>query len=207
MQVGVVRPQFNVKKQLDLSLVSRRQTLYEHTQKPLNQKPPGPRIHGKPYSKDMKYVLYTHSNCSISSKISQYVHTNSLPVFTQDVSKLQNKPEWLRGVPTLVDTYNGSVVTGSQALDTIYNIRLVAQSLPKIDEKGTTDINRFGRALPKVTFDTLFAEPATPDIPQKNIEVSEKAIDDLLAKRNINKLSTITEDGQGTAEIDKTINA
>jgi hypothetical protein len=183
---GVIRPQFNSKKTLDINLIQRRSNMYNtqnNTPKPVESKNTGSSI--------TDYVLYTHVISPSNVSVTEYIKVNNLSIHIQDVTKLHTKPEWLRGVPTLANTYDGIIHTGTRALDIIYNLKPTEP--PKIDIPKDAEINNFGRKQLKPSFDNLFTQEVS-DIPQKNTNVTTKAIDEMLASRNISKLPIIHED-------------
>lgn len=69
------------------------------------------------------FILYVHSRCSQSNGLVNLLIQRPLSqILVQDVSAIAQKPPWLNGVPTLVDTKIGLVYKGSDAITFVRNL-------------------------------------------------------------------------------------
>jgi hypothetical protein len=82
-----------------------------------------------PPPKTPSFVLYVRPSCSPSTELLRKIHQNPLPeIFIQNINHMQDRPQWLVGSPTLVDTKVGLIYKGTDAV--LYIDRLLALRIP-----------------------------------------------------------------------------
>ena len=69
--------------------------------------------------KNVRYLLYVKPLDAASLKAMKYAAATSAKVFECDVNLLPDKPEWLDGVPTLLDRDKGYLYKGTHCLKTL----------------------------------------------------------------------------------------
>ena len=165
--IGAVRPAFSQKRSLDMTLISKRQGVYSSQQAQPGQISHQPR---KIKTTEAMYVLYTHKDCKISQKMVHDINEQKLPILIQDVEPLNQLPPWLIGVPTIVNTEDGKISKGTDAV-------AVLRDLPPLPQATTIDtFGHKGRHSLMDSFD---------DIPKNTSTYAKpKTVDELMALRN-----------------------
>jgi hypothetical protein len=122
------------------------------------------------------FVLYIHSKCEHCQTIQRRLQDHPLPtVYIQNVVLIQDRPQWLNGVPIIADTHMGLLYKGSDCL--VFLTKLWELPHKQIVVQSTATV-------PVVdTMDALFMVPAdSAHVPEDEGITVPKFSEDSLSK-------------------------
>jgi hypothetical protein len=131
-----------------------------------------------------KFVLYVKKGLPACDQVIRLASTRH-EVIIQEIDKMANRPEWLRGVPTLVELPTYALHTGTGAI-----AKLQAYISREIDGIGAMQApTGIGAPLEEETSDaprhlSLFPDPRYDDAPSEKKQDSGATLEDMLRRRS-----------------------
>jgi len=132
-----------------------------------------------------KFVLYVKKGLPACEQVARLASTRQ-EVIIQDVAKMGTRPDWLRGVPTLVELPSYALHTGTSAI-----AKLRAYVAAEIDGIGALQAQTGGGA-PLLDEEgesqapmhlSLFPDPRYEDAPTEKKQDSGSTLEEMLRRR------------------------
>ena len=133
-----------------------------------------------------KFIIYLKCGFPVCDSLANEVSSH-LDILVQDVDKIENVPDWLKGVPTVVKLPANEVVRGTEAIRCIQEY--CDQSVKGIPENyGKSNAVTIEGTVMRSGFDSLFQSVDTDDADVRYLDSNKEkkqdtSLEDLLRQR------------------------